>query len=146
MIKEDEFVQIQEKVTVNAAPETVWALVSDPRNAPRFNRMVQEVTDVREQQGGVGTTWRAVAQMAGRMEIANEITEWEPPRRLAIKMDGPASGTLSFTLTPQGEGGTVVEQQVTSNLPAITAPLVRPMLEQSLKESLQRIKEQVEQA
>ncbi|MFZ5827366.1 MAG: SRPBCC family protein [Bacillota bacterium] len=137
--------QIQESITVNASPDKVWALVSDPRNAPRFNRMVQEVTDVREQQRGVGTSWRAIAQMAGRMEIANEITEWEPPRRLAIRMDGPASGTLSFTLTPQGDGSTVVEQQATSDLPAITAPLVRPMLEQNLKESLQRIKETVEQ-
>lgn len=138
--------QIQEKISVNASPEKVWALVSDPRNAPRFNRMVQEVTDVREQPGGVGTSWKAIAQMAGRMEIANEITEWEPPRRLAITMDGPASGTLTFTLTPEGDGATVVEQQATSNMPAITAPLVKPMLEQNLKESLQRIKEQVEGA
>ncbi|MFZ5817994.1 MAG: SRPBCC family protein [Bacillota bacterium] len=136
--------EIQEKVTVQAPPEKVWGLVSDPRNAPRFNRMVQEIQDLQEKPGGVGTRWKAITQMAGRVEIANEITEWDPPRRLGIRMQGPASGTLTFTLTPQGDGATLVEQSATSNLPALTAPLVRPVLERSIKESLQQIKAQVE--
>lgn len=144
LVKEDAIVQIEEKVTVNAPPEKVWALVSNPRNAPLFNRMVQEVTELHEQPGGVGTRWKATAQMAGRMEIANEITAWEPPRHMAIRMEGPVSGTLSFTMTQQGDGATLVEQKATSNLPALTAPLVKPMLEKSLKESLRAIKERVE--
>lgn len=137
--------EIKEQVAVNAPPEKVWELVSDPRNAPLFNKMVQEVTDVREEQGGVGTRWKAIAQMAGRQEIANEITEWDPPRRIAIAMEGPASGTLTFTLTPQGDGSTLVEERATSSLPAITAPLVKPMLETNIKESLQNIKRRLEQ-
>lgn len=146
MVKEDGFVQIEEMITVKAPAEKIWALVSDPRNAPRFNPMVQEVTAVEEKPGGVGTSWKAIAQMAGRAEIANEITEWAPPHRLAIRMEGPASGTLAFTLTPQGDGATRVEQKASSNLPAISAPLIKPMLQKNLKESLQRIKESVEQS
>lgn len=136
--------QIEDKITVNVPAEKVWELVSDPRNAPRFNKMVTEVTNLQEQPGGVGTRWTAIAQLAGRTAIDNEITEWDPPRRLAIKMEGPASGTLTFTMPPQDDGPTVVEMMATSNLPAITAPLVKPMLEKNIKESLQHIKEQVE--
>lgn len=137
--------EIKHQLAVNASPDKVWALISDPKNAPRFNKMVQEISDVQEQPNGVGTRWKAIAQMGSRMEIANEITEWDPPRRLAIAMNGPASGTLTFTLSPQGEGSTLVEEQATSDLPAITAPLVQPMLDKSIQESLQNIKEQTEQ-
>lgn len=146
MVKEDGPVEIKHQTAVGAPPEKIWSLISDPRNAPLFNKMVQEITDVHEQPGGVGTRWKAIAQMAGRMEIANEITEWEPPRRLAIAMTGPASGTLAFTLTPQDDGSTLLEEEATSNMPAITAPLVKPMLESNIQESLRRIKEQTEGA
>lgn len=137
--------EIKEKVTVQAPVEKVWDLVSDPRNAPSFNRLVQEITEVRQKEGGVGTSWKAISNAAGRMEIASEITEWDPPRHLAIIMDGgPASGTLSFTLTAQGNETTLVEETATSSMPAITAPLIKPMLEQNIKESLQQIKSSVE--
>ncbi len=135
--------KIEEQITVNARPEKVWGLISDPRNAPRINTMVQEVTRI-QGNGGIGTRWMAVAQIGGRMEIANEITEWEPNSHLSIHMDGPASGTLTFSLTTDGDT-TVIREEATSDLPALTAPLVQPMLEQSITESLQRIKQIVEQ-
>lgn|GEM_PF-4829166 len=134
---------VREEVTVKASPGKVWEMISDPRNAPQFNNMVQEVRAI-QGNGGVGTRWTAVAQLMGRTEIANEITEWEPTRRLAIKMEGPASGTLTFSLSPE-DGGVLVEATATSNLPALTAPLVQPMLQSNIRESLQRIKHLVEQ-
>lgn len=136
--------EIKHRLAVSAPPEKVWGLISDPRNAPLFNNMIQKISDIQERPGGVGTRWKAMARMGGAVAIANEVIEWDPPRRLAIAMSGPASGTLSFTLTPQGDGATLVEQQATAHLPALTAPLVKPMLDTGIRESLRKIKERAE--
>lgn len=136
--------EIRESIQVTAEPQKVWALISDPHNATHYNPMVKEIVGLQPgESGGVGTRWTAIASLMGQMEIANEITRWEPPHRLSIAMDGPASGVLTFMITPEGEGSRV-DQVATSDMPAVAAPLVKPMLEQNLKESLRRIKATVE--
>lgn len=136
--------EIKESIRVTAEPQKVWALISDPHNAAQYNPMVKEIVGLQPgAASGVGTRWTAIANLMGKMEIANEITQWEPPHRLSIAMDGPASGVLTFMITPEGDGSRV-DQVATSDMPAVAAPLVKPMLEQNLKESLRRIKATVE--
>lgn len=136
--------EVKQSIEVAADPQAVWSLISNPHNATRYNPMVKEISGLQPgEAGGVGTRWTAIANMMGKMEIASEITQWEPPYRLAIAMDGPASGVLTFMITPL-EQGSRVEQVASSDMPAVAAPLVKPMLEQNLKESLRRIKAEVE--
>ena len=102
---------------IAAPPEKVWAWVSDPRRAPRWNHNCKSVTPLDGGEPGPDWRYKAVFQLSGDPKGLDGVIEtWEPNRRVVLKLKAdPLSGAAvareQFRLTPE-KGGTRLEQRV----------------------------------
>ena len=75
-------------VEVDASPEAVWEVTSDPANLPHWDRHIRSV---RPPPGGLapGVEYEVVMGfMAVRTTIRARVMEWEPPWRAKIHLGG----------------------------------------------------------
>ncbi len=72
------------EIRIDAPADVVFEVVADERNEPKYNPALLSVDLLSEGPVGVGTRFRAV-HMSGRgpMEMTVELTEYDPPRRIA---------------------------------------------------------------
>jgi len=105
--------RVETSVHVAAPPERVWAVVSDPRNLPRWDRRVVRVEGV--PQGGLreGATYTTVLRfMAVRATVRAEVLAWEPPHRAMVRLSGPmVEATVTTTVEPAG-GASILRHEV----------------------------------
>lgn len=99
--------------TINASPEQVWAILADATRLPAWayrEGSFPYPTEGRygtEQTEGVGTVWVGVSDDGQTSH--NEVIEWEPPTKLAYKLQDvenaktPMKQTSVFTLEPAGD-------------------------------------------
>lgn len=73
----------EERLTIRAPREAVYAAIADPRPAPRRTPAVVAVDDLVGEPGVAGTRWRTT-QANGMVFIA-EVVAAEPPARLVIR-------------------------------------------------------------
>ena len=110
-------IRIQASVTVNRPLEEVFRFMTDNQNALQWQSGLLEAR-VTNDVIGVGKTWVDVVQVLGqRIEIASELTEFEPLRTVGFKstsgpipLEGryafrPDGGGAKVTFTMQGEAG-----------------------------------------
>jgi uncharacterized protein YndB with AHSA1/START domain len=79
---------VEYSVEVDAPPERVWELTSDPRNLPHWDR---HIVGVRMPAGGLGAGARYEVVMrflAVSTTVKAEVLEWEPPWRSRIRLRG----------------------------------------------------------
>ena len=94
--------RIERGVVIERSPEEVFAFVADLRNDPRWNSAIDEVRQTSEGPPGVGTTFQTAAHFLGRrFETPEEVTEYEPDRKLGTEV---TSGPLRFTGSRVVEG------------------------------------------
>jgi uncharacterized protein YndB with AHSA1/START domain len=107
-------IEVIQQRSVPAPPEVVWPLVSDPARLPEWFAFAERVEVLDGE--GVGQRRRQHGHW-GRRESAidQEVTAWEPPRRLAWRhlaerLDGKpaprfaAETEFSIELEPDGAG------------------------------------------
>jgi uncharacterized protein YndB with AHSA1/START domain len=95
---------ISRDVLIEAPPEKVWAIVTEPRHVARWFSDEAEI-DLRPG-GAMLLTWHRDGAYRGRVEAV------EPPRRFAFRWlrredNEPGEGTstlVEFTLEPEGAG------------------------------------------
>jgi uncharacterized protein YndB with AHSA1/START domain len=95
---------ISRDVLIDATPERVWAIVTEPRHVARWFSDEAEI-DLRPG-GAMLLTWHRVGAYRGRVEAV------EPPRRFAFRWlrredNEPGAGTstfVEFLLEPEGDG------------------------------------------
>ena len=110
-------IRIQASVTVNRPLEQVFRFMTNHQNALQWQSGLLEAR-VTNDVVGVGKTWVDVVQVLGRrIEIASELTEFEPLRAVGFKSTSgpiPLEGRYAFepdgagtkvTFTLQGEAG-----------------------------------------
>ena len=110
-------IRIQASVTVNRPLEEVFRFMTNHQNALQWQSGLLEAR-VTNDVVGVGKTWVDVVQVLGRrIEIASELTEFEPLRVVGFKSTSgpiPLEGRYAFepdgagtkvTFTMQGEAG-----------------------------------------
>ena len=100
-------------VEVEAPPERVWEVVSNPANLPHWDRHIVRVTGVPEEGLAQGVAY--VTEMrfvAVHAKVAAEVLEWEPPRRSAIRLSGLIDATVTSTVEPLGDGRSRLEHIV----------------------------------
>ena len=107
-------VRVEVETTINRPIEEVFAYASDIDRQPEW---VSPLTDSRKTSSeptAVGTTYRQTAKFLGRrMEMACEITGYEPPTRYAFRaQNGPMHMEMQFTLASEGPETTRVTQVV----------------------------------
>lgn len=90
-------------VEVDAPPERVWEVISDPRNLPHWDRHVVRVKDVPATGLREGARYATEMRfMAVRTKVHARVLEWEPPRRVAIRLSGVLDATVTSTVEPLG--------------------------------------------
>jgi len=85
---------VEYSVEVDAPPETVWTVTSDPRGLPAWERLIESV---RVPPGGLeqGVEFEVVMEFIGvRATISCSVSEWEPPWRSAVHLRGLLDATV----------------------------------------------------
>lgn len=105
--------RIRETVFVDASPDEVWSVVSDPRNLPRWNRHIFEVHDVPEDGLKPGTRyWTELGGGGVRFRVRAIVEDIRPPRYSRIKLSGPIDATVQTWVHPAGRSRSMLEHQV----------------------------------
>jgi hypothetical protein len=87
-------------VELHATPEEAWAVVSDPRNLPQWDRHIASVEGVPPAGLRGGVRYVTVMSFVGiRARIRCQVLEWKPPLRTVIRLTGVIQATVSTTLT-----------------------------------------------
>lgn len=110
--------RIRESAIVDASPEEVWEVVSDPRNLPRWNRYVRSVHGVPDDGLKEGDRYRT--DMGGfgvRFPIRAQVVELRPPRYSKIRLTGPLEAIVQTWVQPAGARRSRLEHQVDYNVP-----------------------------
>ena len=100
-------------VEIDASPERVWEVVSDPANIPHWERHVVSV-DVPA--GGLGedSTYSVVMSFMGiRVRVRGEILRWEPPSYATVHLRGPLDATIQTSIARLPHDRSLLRHEVT---------------------------------
>jgi uncharacterized protein YndB with AHSA1/START domain len=100
-------------VEVDASPERVSEVVSNPANIPQWER---HVVSVRVPDGGlgVGSTYTVVMAFMGvRVRARGEILRWEPPSHAKIRLRGPLDATVDTSIGRLPRDRSLLRHEVT---------------------------------
>ena len=89
---------VEFSVEVEAPPERVWAVASDPRNLPHWDRHIVSVT---APDGGMGkgSRYRVVMGFMGiNASVRAEVLEWEPPWRSKVRLAGILNAVVTTSV------------------------------------------------
>lgn len=112
--------KVSEEVHIDAPPERVWDVITDPQRIPEYNVTIVEVTEASGRLDEVGARYTAVAKIYGRrLEGTWETTEVLPGRRLVARGSTPGGGQASVISTVEpADGGTRAGVEIEYELPA----------------------------
>jgi uncharacterized protein YndB with AHSA1/START domain len=141
-------VKVEVSVVINRPVEEVFAFVTRIENWNQWDAQLAEVKKTSEGPVGVGTTCQEVRHFMGRrMESTNEITEYEPNRKLSFKSTSgpfPVEGGYTFESVEGGTKFTVKGQAETGGFFKLTDPIVRRAVKGQLETINANLKELLE--
>lgn len=124
-------------IDLRAAPERVWAFVSDLAATPRWRTTVETVSAPPHIQ--LGTEMPATTRVWGkRWQWHVEVTAFEPPRLIAYRTSGMATVDVQYLLEAAPDGGTRFSFTGSSN--SWLAPLMRRTLEREARHALENLR------
>lgn len=88
-------------LVIEAPPESVWEVISDPRNLPHWDRHIVRVDGVPAD--GLREGMRYTTEMrffAFRSTVEGNVLEWDPPRGSKIRLSGLLEATVTSTIEP----------------------------------------------
>ena len=89
---------VEYSIEIDAAPEAVWAVTSDPRGLPAWERHIESV---KVPPGGLGPGVRydvTMSFMGVRATVPCVVREWEPPWRSVVTLGGLLKATVTTTI------------------------------------------------
>jgi hypothetical protein len=90
---------------IEATPEEVWNVVSDPRNLPKWDRHVLSVRGVPDDGLYEGVRYTTVLKMLGvRGTVEAEVLEIDAPKRSRIRLRGLLDATVNTIISPLSGG------------------------------------------
>ena len=91
---------------VDASPDRVWKVVSDPRNLPRWDRRVAAVRGVPPTGLAPGTEYVTEMRFMGvHTAVRAKVLDMAPPRYARIRLSGLLDATVETWVEPvDGEG------------------------------------------
>src|SRR5260370_9618132 len=102
----------QNTVTIARPADEFFAFLADFGNIPAWNYAIARTVQTSPGQAGVGATYRQTRTVPRRSEEGFQVTDFAPPRRLAVKGQiGPFNATSSYLLEPAA-GGTRLTNDV----------------------------------
>jgi len=112
-------------ISIWARPETVWSLLTDASDYPRWNSAVTRI-DGRIEPGGTVTVY---AKLAPQRAFPLKVTEFVPMQRMVWLGGMPLglfSGTRRFVLTPSVDG------EVRFDMDELYGGLLAPLITRSI--------------
>ncbi len=89
---------VEFSVEVDAPPERVWAVTSDPANLPHWDRHIESVR-VPPEGLNLGVRYEVMMRfVAFRTTVDAEVLEWEPPWRAVVRLSGLLEATVSTSI------------------------------------------------
>jgi uncharacterized membrane protein len=142
--------KIVESIEIARSPADVFAYLDELERHGEWQSQI--VSTSRETQGpvGVGTRATDVRQVpGGKQSVTYEITEHDPPRRVAFKgVNGPVRPVGSVTVEPVGDASSRVTLELDLQghglLGAVFAPMARSQARKQVPQDQQRLKERLE--
>ena len=110
--------KIEKSAKINASPEKVFALLTDRKEVPKWNKLIKEVRVTSREPTGVGSTVHYVGEAGGaRGEWDIETTEWAKDRKYAWRTtSGDVAMLVTWTLREVDEG-TELKYEIQYELP-----------------------------
>ena len=139
-------------VVIAAAPERVWAVVSDPERALSFMSGVTRWEVASDEPTGLGARYRILLRV-GSAEIGGlvEVVEWDRPRELAWTSVTGIDQRGRWRLRHAGTGLTRVELRLAYGVAGsgltgwIAERIAAPTVTGHLRRTLRRLKRMIEQ-
>ena len=104
---------VEFSVEVDARPEDVWVVTSDPANLPSWDR---HIVEVRAPEHGLrlGVRYDVVMSFMGvRTTVRAEVLEWEPPWRAVIRLSGLLEATVTTAIASLPYERSVLRHEIT---------------------------------
>jgi len=104
---------VEFSVEVQAPPETVWEIASDPRNLPQWDKHIVRV-EVPQDGSRLGATYAVVMGFMGvQTTVRATVLEWEPPWRSCVKLEGLLEATVTTSVASLPFDRSVLRHEVT---------------------------------
>ncbi len=99
-------IKFEVTITIHRPLEDVFRFVVQGENNSKWNSAVKEVKQVSEGTVGVGTRYWMLRELpSGKVENTYEIIEFEPNKKLSIKIvSGPTPFLYRYTFEPSEQG------------------------------------------
>jgi uncharacterized protein YndB with AHSA1/START domain len=99
-------------VEIDASPERVWEVVSNPANIPHWERHVVSVQMPDELEED--STYSVVMSFMGvRVRVRGQILRWEPPSHATIRLRGPLEATIETSIARLPRDRSLLRHEVT---------------------------------
>jgi hypothetical protein len=138
----------QNTVTIRRATEDVFGFLADFENIPTWNHAIVQTKKTSPGPVGVGTTYQQIRSIPDPSEEGFKVTAFEPTSRLEVHGDiGPFIATISYLLTPTGDGTrltNVVDLKPSSGVLRLLAPLAASRVKASVAANLDTLKQVLE--
>ena len=85
-------------IEIDARPEVVWDVASDPRNLPHWDRHIEAAHVVRADLGPGSRYQVTMRFMAVTARVDVEVIEWEPPWRAVLRLSGLLEATVTTSI------------------------------------------------
>jgi len=140
---------IRTEIVLDAPIERVWEVLADVEGQPRWMDDLKSVRMLTPPPIGVGTRAEGDIRIFGMSVIDPiTITDFEPPRRFAIRHEGQFSGEGLIELVPGTDAMTTVarwtETIVPPYLPHLAGIVLAPILRLVFQRDLANLRELVE--
>jgi uncharacterized membrane protein len=140
---------IRSFVVIDAPIQRVWDELADIEGQPRWMVEMKSVRMLTPDPLGVGSRGLARVRILGiGVEDPVTVTEFEPPRRFAIRHEGLFTGGGTIDLTPGSDGRSTIvtwdETLIPPVLPDLGAVIGRPILGSIFQSDLHRFRELLE--
>jgi hypothetical protein len=89
---------VEVSVEVDASPERVWEVTSNPVNLPHWDRHIERVWLPSKGLGPGAHYSIRMRFMAARSDVQAEVLEWEPPWLARFRLSGILSGTVTTSI------------------------------------------------
>ena len=104
---------IEFSVEIDAPPERVWQVTSNPANLPHWDKHIESV-EVPDGGLALGVRYRVMMRfMSLRTTVDAEVLEWEPPWRAVIRLSGLLEATVATTIASLPFERSVLRHEIT---------------------------------
>jgi uncharacterized protein YndB with AHSA1/START domain len=136
--------RIEHDVLFERSVDVIFPFLADPELYPQWQRAYLEAQLTSQRPIGVGTTFRAVYEMAGRhIEVQHEVTAYIPEREFAFRNtsdDMAISGDISLQLFKGGTKAKLVFEAQLGGFFRLAEPLAERLMKQQQQADLERLK------